>query len=254
MVKAVTAKPQARPELFNRLINTPNMRNFGTALGGLMDDNENVLFTPGEGRLLVGYGRAGRGKTQAGLYFAAKYGWAYLAFLEFWSVLDLMQEIAMELGVIKPPHRTSYCFREIVARLKVQPRPLVLDDCNRPSPAHLEAIRSLANASGLPVIILGEEELLPALKRNTRIWSRVEDKVEFGPINAADIMAYFKDVVGKELTAADAALIQQKCDGDFRPVARAAKHLLTFCQAKGVETITRDMVQIVLKMSLWGTE
>lgn len=254
MVKAVTAKPQARPELFNRLINTPNMRNFGTALGGLMDDNENVLFTPGEGRLLVGYGRAGRGKTQAGLYYAAKYGWAYLAYLEFWSVLDLMQEIALELGAIKPPHRTSWCFREIVARLKVQPRPLVLDDCNRPSPAHLEAIRSLANASGMPVILLGEEELLPVLKRNTRIWSRVEDKVEFEPIAGSHIKLYFRDVVGLNLEDADAALIQQKCDGDFRPVVRAAKHLRTFCQAKGTDTITRDMVQIVLKMNLWGAE
>ncbi|MBI4642367.1 MAG: ATP-binding protein [Deltaproteobacteria bacterium] len=256
----MTKQPEAIPvRLKSIFLETPNVRNYELALEGLLDGRGRLLRTIGEGRLVAVTGKAGRGKTKSSIHFAAKYGQLLLQAAVVWSPLEFLQAICREMKIKDPPRLKSGCFNLIVESLKAEPRVLFLDEfdifthhAKGLAQHYLEIARELADHSGYPVVLVGEEKLLPMMKINARVWSRTAAKVEFAPVDLATIIGYLSKAAGLEIQPEDAALMHAKCRGDFRPVVRAGQKLLDLCFAKRVQTIDREMVKIVLKMDLWG--
>jgi len=242
-------KETTRPKLKPIFLQTRNVRNFQMMLDGLND-------AAGEGRLGAVYGQAGRGKTRTAVYFTSHHGWPFLRVAHLWrtSEVEFLRALSREVGIKHPPVRKGPCFTEIIDRLQANPTPVVLDEFDRLTQSHLEIVRDLSDFSGAPFVLIGEEELAPFLRRNRRVWSRTFEKVEFGPIEAAEIMKYVQEAAGLKLAPEDAFTIGKKSGGDFRPVKRATARLLEYAYGKGVSEVDREMVKTVLKMDLWGGE
>jgi DNA transposition AAA+ family ATPase len=239
-------KENARPQLKPIFLHTRNVRNFQMLLDGLMD-------SPGEGRLGMVYGQAGRGKSRTAIFFTAAHGWPYLPVSRLWrtSEVEFLRALCREVGIKHPPVRKGPCFGEIVEKLLANPVPVVLDEFDKLTQDHLEIVRELSDFSGAPFVLVGEEELAPFMRRNRRVWSRTFEKVEYAPIEPAEIMKYFAEAAGLALEPQDAFIIQKRSGGDFRPVKRAAAKLLTLARGGSVD---KDMIKTVLKMDLWGGE
>jgi len=170
-------------------VKTRNVRNFEVLMRGLD-------LGAGEGRLALIHGRAGRGKTRTVNRYAAANDCVYIRMLTVWrtSELEFLRELCRKLEVGNPPHRKGPCFIEIVKRLEDKKQPIFLDEIEKLSSRFLDVVRDLTDVTSVPVVLIGEEELPVAMRRNARVWSRTQQQLEFEPISAADIIYYFAEI------------------------------------------------------------
>lgn len=251
----MTKKEEPGPRLKPVFLQTRNVRNFQVGLEGLGLGREERF----EGRFLAAAGPAGRGKTRTAVYFSSNGGSPYLLVSVLWrhSTTEFLKTLCREVCQTKfPPWTGSACYGAILDRLLQEdpenPRPIYLDEADKLPQSHIEVCRELSELSGVPFVLLGEEELLSLMKANKRVWSRTMQVVEFEPIAASDIILYAKaaaDLVMRE----DAALfLQKKAEGDFRPVKREVLKLARAAHATGAAEVTLEMVKAVIKTGLWG--
>jgi DNA transposition AAA+ family ATPase len=121
------------------------------------------------------YGQSGLGKTFAAAYVCHPAGFnaVYVQCNVYDTMKSLTETIGRALG-LKLKGRIAVMMGEVVAQLQGVNRPLVFDeadvlvDTNR-----LELVRNLHDASGVPVLILGEQDLPGKLRRHERFHNRV---------------------------------------------------------------------------------
>lgn len=239
MKKGITVKPV--------FIQTRNVRNFQVMMDGLG-------LGEGEGRLGIVYGRAGRGKTRTSQWYQAHNGCIYLRVATVWrtSELEFLKALCVELGLTSPPSRKGACFTEIVDILLAEPRPVFIDELEKLPRVFLDLVRDISDISTAPFILIGEEEILPYVRRNRRVWSRTFQQLEFMPISESDIVYYTSESTGLEITAGAASIIHRASDGDFRLVRRNLLSLVQIANSKGAEELTEDMAKIAVKTGLTG--
>ncbi len=125
---------------------------------------------PGLGCL---YGPAGRGKTTAAIYATNSLNACHIEALPFGGVKGLLQMIATELG-LKPLRTTDQVFLQVAHQLSKSQRPLLVDEADHIlNDRSIEAIRKLHDVAGVPVILMGEENLPQRLQRWERVHSRM---------------------------------------------------------------------------------
>ncbi|MDZ7831659.1 MAG: ATP-binding protein [Desulfobacterales bacterium] len=234
------------PVSFNPVfVKTKNVRNFSVLMDGLD-------LAAGEGRLGMVYGRAGRGKTRTAQWYAAHNNCVYIRVWTIWSELDFLKALARELGVVNPPGRRGTCAAEIVDRLVSAPRPIFLDEIEKLSRRHLDTIRDISDTCAVPIVLIGEEELVTVMRANRRVWSRTYQQVEFAPITAADILLYAGEATGLKLETPQARIMHEASGGDFRIVRRDLLTLIQYANARGTNTADADMVKMAVKSGLNG--
>lgn len=227
---------------------TKNVRNFTVMMDGL-------ALGEGEGRFGMVYGRAGRGKSRTCQWYHGHHDSIYLRMLKIWAKSDIefLKDLARELGVMNPPHRRGICFREIIDRLIVDPRPIFLDEIERLPQAIMEICRDITDLTCAPIILIGEEELVSYMKQNRRVWSRTYRALEFLQITRADIVSYIKEATGGvTIDNGVSGILHDSAGGDFRLVRRDVLNLVQIANAKGTREITEDMVKIAVKSGLSG--
>jgi DNA transposition AAA+ family ATPase len=208
----------------------------------------------GKGRFGAVWGRAGRGKTEASIYYASNKGWPRLTVSVLWQTSDteFLRALCRELGEKDPPRNKIDCFTLIIDRLAGSHKPFVLDEADKLCMRHLEIVREITNATGAPFILLGEEELAALLQRNRRVWSRIYQKVEFEGIGAPDIMAFTTAAAGLKLEPETAVLWEEKSGGDFRLVDRDLRAAAHYCHAANLAEITLAVLKAVWQTVLTG--
>lgn len=228
-------------------VKTRNVRNFEVMMDGLG-------LSAGEGRLAVVEGRAGRGKTRTSQWYAANNGCVYLRVATVWrtSELEFLRALCRELGIRQPPHRKGPCFTDIVDILMGDPRPVFIDELEKLPPYFLDLIRDISDMSAAPFVMIGEEEVVPYMRRNRRVWSRTFQHLHFDPINAGDIIFYFSESCGVKIDPAVAAIFHGSSGGDFRIVRRDMLNLVHLANAKGTSEITGAMAKMAVKTGLSG--
>ena len=228
-------------------VKTANVRNFTVLMDALN-------LAAGEGCLGLVHGRAGRGKTRTAQWYTANHEAVYLRAVTCWSTSELafMQGLARELGVTSPPHRKGPCFAEVVDALLHHPRPVFVDELEKLSVRFLDLVRDLSDLSTAPFVLVGEEELLPAMKRNRRVWSRTFQQIEFKPVGIADLMAYARDAAGLKLEPPVAEVFHKASGGDFRLIRRDILSLVQIANAKGTTTVDPDMARAAVTYGLAG--
>ncbi|MBW1666746.1 MAG: ATP-binding protein [Deltaproteobacteria bacterium] len=229
----------------NVFVHTANVKNFISA----MRDADKVS---GEPVLLAFWGQAGRGKTSAARFFAAQEGWTYVRALKGWTELWMLQDICFELMIDPVPHRKKLAFEAIKMKLYREPRPILIDEADKLSEGLLEWIRDLADITFVPFALIGERLVVRKMQKERRAWSRTLRSVEFGPIQAQDILFFAKQAAGLSLSANQAEILREASDGDFRLVSRDVRTLEELAEVNKASKISDDMVKLAIKRGLRG--
>ncbi len=116
----------------------------------------------------------------------------------------------------------------------------------------LDVVRDIADSASIPVILIGEEDIVSFMKRNRRVWSRTFQQLEFKPIEIADIIMYAGESAGLKLSIPVAQMLHKASGGDFRLVRRDLLGLAQTANANQTTDVTEKMAKIVIKSGLSG--
>lgn len=156
------------------------------ALLALIDRVENRV--PGLPGMATFYGPSGRGKSTAATYAENHTGACHIEVQPLWRAKNLLAGIAGELGIPKPARTAAAIFEQVAQSLLQEQRPLLIDEADRlMRDDMIEVVRGLHEASGAPIILIGEEELPMKLTRWERVHGRMLDWVAVQPADLADV-------------------------------------------------------------------
>jgi DNA transposition AAA+ family ATPase len=209
----------------------------------LIDRCENRAHgLPGMGTF---FGRAGLGKTTAGIYATNKYAACHVQVLPFGGVKTLLAMIVNELG-INPGKTVPALFDQAAAGLARSGRPLLIDEADHlRTDMMIETVRRLHDETGVPVILMGEEGLPQKLARWERVHSRMLSWVGAEPATMDDVGhlvgIYAPDL---EISPEVRAKLLAASRGSIRNVSTNLANLREFSRERGLTRIT---------LSDWGT-
>lgn len=228
-------------------VNTKNVRNFNVLMDGLD-------LLAGDGCLAAVSGRAGLGKSKTATVYAAKNGCVYLQILRIYvnSELEFLKGICRALELKSTFGRKGDAFLAAAAELERLKKPLLIDEMDMMPQWGIEVARDLTKVARAHVVLIGEEELIPMMQRNRRVWSRTFQFMEFISIDATDIMIYAKESTGLALSPDVAAVFLEASSGDFRLVKRDIVKLVQYVNAVGTDKIDVKMARIAVKKGLKG--
>jgi DNA transposition AAA+ family ATPase len=202
--------------------------------------SQEVFLGPTLGAVM---GLTGRGKSTAAKHIAATVeGVVYLRALPFWSITDLLREICFVLTGERPRYR-SKCVELISKRTQVRRRLLIVDEADGLRvKEHLDPLRGLNEIYQMPIVFVGEEGLLEVLREERRVWHRVRRVVSFGDISAGDLVLFWKEAVGLQLSREVAEALYRRCGGDFRLVVGDAENACRIMNTLGATEMTVEIV------------
>lgn len=156
-----------------------------SALIALIDRVQNRAFgLPG---LATFYGPSGYGKSTAGTYATNEYDALHIEVQPLWRSKQLLHCIAVELE-LRPARTASTLYEQIVDELQNRPRILLIDEADRlMRDDMIEVARGLHEATQVPVILIGEEDLPVKLQRWERVHGRMLDWVAVQPAELDDV-------------------------------------------------------------------
>lgn len=228
----------------NIFIETDNVTRFRTAVARLEDANN------GQPGIALAWGRAGRGKTMAVDNCYAEGDGVSVDVWQDWTQTAFLQALCFEV-CRQRPHSSNGCKNAIVESLGKKPRTIYVDEADRLHIKRIEDLRDIHRATGCSVVLVGEEELLPLLSRRRRIWSRVTQEIEFGPVTHEDIVEFGIRAAALDITPEACSLIAHNSDGDFRLVRNMVQLLEQAAKAKETDVADAPMVQAVIKARSW---
>lgn len=220
----------------NIFVATRNVAAFRSALG-LLEDTQK-----GQPGLGVIHGRAGRGKTLAAVNYHSEQGGIYLRVWQNWTQNAFLQALSFEAAGVRL-HGAQANKVRIIEALNAERRTIFVDEADRLHPGRVEDLRDIHDETGCPVVLIGEEGLHATLHARRRLWSRVTQAVEFGPVSDEDVMVFALQAANLRLTPEAVSLTSKKAEGDFRLVYRLVQQLEQAARAMETDEITADMVR-----------
>ena len=174
--------------------------------------------------------------------------------LTIWRTSEtaFLKTVCRELGSPSPPYRKDHCFQEIVDLLIGNKRMVFLDEIEKMPPYFLDLIRDLADVTGTAWVLIGENELLPYMRQNRRVWSRTFQQLEFEPISEGDIVLYGREAGSIGLPSSVAKVLLEASGGDFRLIRRDFLTLVHYANSVPTRDITEDMARVAVKVGLKG--
>ncbi len=228
-------------------VKTKNVRNFEVMMDALSLNED-------EGCFGMVFGRAGRGKSRTAQWYSGHNDCVYLKILKVWksSELDFLKALCSAAGIVQPPKRKGAAFAAIVEAMIDNPRPVFLDEIEKMLRDFIDVIRDLAEATGLPFILMGEEELVSYMRRDRRVWSRTFRQLEYKPIEIADILLYTQESIGQKMSIDIASLLHKSSGGDWRPVKRAVLGMAHYLNSNPDKKITMETARAIVDSGLTG--
>lgn len=167
----------------NVFVDTANVQAFVSTAHNL---ERRTAGVPG---LALVHGSRGLGKTRTAIWHAAQNGAVYLRSKSVWSPSWMLEELAVELGVV-PAKRKKELFTSVENTLKEHPRLVIIDEANVPSTACLDCIRDLHDLTEAPMLLIGHEGIVDRLKRMGPFFDRFLYITEFKPLRVADLQRF----------------------------------------------------------------
>ncbi|PZU93086.1 MAG: transposase [Chelatococcus sp.] len=133
-------------------------------------------------------GYSGYGKTFAAIYLQNKKDALRVEIGDSWTRLTLIRAIMKELGVHDPKGTVPRLTEMAIERLAVPGHPpLLIDEADKAvDKGFIEIIREIHEATQVPIILIGEEELPAKLQRSERTHNRVLEWVAAQPCDLED--------------------------------------------------------------------
>jgi DNA transposition AAA+ family ATPase len=128
---------------------------------------------PGRPGLGVFYGHSGFGKTYSAIYVQNKTRAARVEVGDSWTRKVLLEKLCAELNV-ETRGTIAQLVDRVVSTLVDDDRPLIIDEADKLcDKGMIEMVRELQEASGAPVLLLGEEKLPTKIAEVERVHNRV---------------------------------------------------------------------------------
>lgn len=223
----------------NVFLETENVRRFRESAQVLEDIDKGA---PG---LAVVYGRAGRGKTECSREYAVRKNALYIRVLQDWTPRAMLAALCYEVNRQRPG-TVEKCRNYLFHVLEVSPRMIIVDEADRLSRVSMiEHFRDIHDVTGAPVVLVGEQSLYSSISATRRLWSRVTQTVEFGPIRTEDIMLFGMKSADLRIDPDAAELIGKRAEGDFRLIWQAVRSIESMARAGGTAQVSVSMVKNV---------
>jgi hypothetical protein len=216
-------------------LETRNVARFREALSVLEDTDR------GQPGLGIAWGQAGRGKTFCAREYAVRTGAVYMRYLQDWTPRAMLAELCRQLNGSEP-HTVDRAKKIAVELLDKKRQTVLVDEADRLDAGLVEHLRDVHDLVGVPVVLIGEEGLFSKINAHRRIWSRVTQTVEFGPITTEDISLFGIEAAGLRLDPEAAQKIGARSGGDFRLVWTDMHALEQMARAAGARQVDAKMV------------
>jgi len=163
---------------------------------------ERAPHLPGLG---VFNGYSGYGKTFAAIYLQNKKDALRVEIGDSWTRLTLIRAIMKELGVHDPKGTVPKLTEMAIERLAMPGHPpLLIDEADKAvDKGFIEIIREIHEATQVPIILIGEEELPSKLQRSERTHNRVLEWVAAQPCDLEDTQLLARLFVPEGLSYSD---------------------------------------------------
>lgn len=196
-------------------------------------------------------GQAGRGKTETTRHYHAEFGGVFFRVLQGMTQASFLQELCFRLRQLRP-RSAAACKAAIIDALDREPMTIFVDEADRLHVDRIEDLRDIHDETGAPVVLIGEAELNGLLGERRRIWSRVKQVVDFGPVDEEDVAMLGDEAAGLIIGPEACARIVRHADGDFRLVWSLLGHLERLAKAHESEHVDAKMVaQVAKKVVNW---
>ena len=201
----------------DKVVTTGNITNFISMVQALMNKPERV------DRMGLVHGKWGLGKTTAMEWFYSNNICFYSRAWAAWSQsLNMMVEDLLRAYRVEARGRVKQDLRELVRVVKKNRFPLFIDEADRivRKSILIETIRDIHDFSRVPVILIGQENILNMLQRKDlgQVFSRITEIVEFKPLNAQNIQDISRELCDLKCNMKVASFIRNVTLGDFRLV------------------------------------
>lgn len=221
----------------NVFLQTENVRRFQEAADVLAD------IEKGQPGLCVVYGRAGRGKTECSREFAVRTGSLYIRVMEDWTPRAMLASLCFEINGSRPSS-VDRCKSLLFSALDQNPRTILVDEADRfKNIGMIEHFRDIHDMTGSPVILIGEQSLYAKISTKRRLWSRITQTVEFGPISTEDILVFGMKAAELKIAPDAAQMIGKRSEGDFRLIWQDVRALEQMARAAGTLQVDTAMVK-----------
>ena len=147
-----------------------------------------AIDAPADGpRMVILFGKSGYGKSVAVAWAAIRENAVYLRIEELWTRKTLLLELAAELGIARPKKTQMEIYKQVKDALIATPQPLIFDEMDYlVERGAVNVIRDLADATGVPIMMVGEEGMPARLKQWERFDNRIIATVQAMPCSNAD--------------------------------------------------------------------
>lgn len=221
-------------------IRTSNVTDFARKVGYLEDPNS------GETGFVLVRGQAGRGKTETARNYHAEYGGVFLRVMQGMTQTAFLQDICSEI-VDERPRSAAACKRRLLEALTDSEHTLFIDEADRLHVDRIEDLRDIHDETGVTVVLIGETGINGLLSKRRRIWSRVKQIVDFGPVGAEDVALLADEAAGLAVGPDACARIVTQGEGDFRLVISLIAHLERAAKAHSMDVVDVKLVNQVAK-------
>lgn len=165
------------------------LTNVALCLGTLRRAIDRPRHLPG---IVVFYGPSGYGKSTAASVATIKHRACYVQARSSWTRKAAHEAICKGLN-LRPGKTLAEMSDQIAEELALSGRPLLVDEVDYlVEKGTIEIIRDIYEASGAPIMLIGEENLPNALKRWERFHGRVLDWCPAQPASMEDARALCK--------------------------------------------------------------
>lgn len=221
-------------------IPTFNVSEFRQRIGYIEDMDK------GEPGFALVYGQAGRGKTETARNYHAQHGGVFFRVMQGMTQAAFLQELCFHVRGMRP--RSSAASKgAIIEALDAEPITIFVDEADRLHVDRIDDLRDIHDLTGTPIVLIGENELRGLLGERRRIWSRVKQVVEFGPVSEEDVAVLADEAANLNLGPEACARVVAHADGDFRLVWSLLGHLERAAKTRETDAVDAKMVAAVAK-------
>jgi hypothetical protein len=185
------------------------------------------------------HGRAGLGKSYAATYTANHFQAYCVQVQSEWRGRFFCQSILKEIG-LKPATTVAEMVEQIAEHLARFDRVLMIDEADHLVKRNLiELARDIHEASGSPVILIGEETMPQELQKWERVHSRMLAWVGAEPVGLSE-MPLLRQIYCPDVTINDdlLATLLRACHGSTRRVCVNLAAMQEFGKVRGLSAIT----------------
>jgi DNA transposition AAA+ family ATPase len=188
-------------------------------------------------------GFSGYGKSVACQYVQNKLGAKYIEARSFWTAKAFCEAMLRELAVDRPKGTIAKMMDQIIDIMGDDPRrPLIIDEADKLVDKNMiELVRDIHEVTGVPIVLVGEENLPAKLKVFERVDNRVLGRVlaEKCDVNDAQYLAGIR-CQGVKLAPDLLQSIVSQTKGNARKIATTLHNVRIFAVNAGVAELDLD--------------